>query len=216
MHFILYTIYAIITLKLYMLCMPYVCIPIPNAPYNQLSSLHSDVFEMKSLASFPPSDGVSIVSLFKEGGDRDKDWKAIRNKSAYLAAIMKRYAKAGKAAKSDKGERDERYERGENPAPCAASPQAKEGEDPLPETIDDGEDDLGDGAGEGQGMLEGLEGVGRVEGVERVEGAEGADFDEIDRLTALPVEADSLLYALAVCAPYSAMKNFKYKVSNLG
>ncbi|XP_067939413.1 ribosome quality control complex subunit NEMF-like [Watersipora subatra] len=34
----------------------------------------------------------------------------------------------------------------------------------------------------------------------------------LDTLTGLPVEVDTLLYAIPFCAPYSALQNFKYKV----
>ena len=39
-------------------------------------------------------------------------------------------------------------------------------------------------------------------------------FGELDELTGQPVADDELLFALPVCAPYSALLNYKYKVSN--
>ena len=46
---------------------------------------------------------------------------------------------------------------------------------------------------------------------EILEGAENS-VDEtgvLDTLTGLPVEEDTLLYAIPFCAPYSALHNFK-------
>ena len=37
-------------------------------------------------------------------------------------------------------------------------------------------------------------------------------FGELDELTGQPVLEDELLFALPVCAPYSALLNYKYKV----
>ena len=37
-------------------------------------------------------------------------------------------------------------------------------------------------------------------------------LDEIDKFTYNPFEDDQLLHALPMCAPYSVVKNFKYKI----
>ncbi|CAM9850491.1 unnamed protein product, partial [Choristocarpus tenellus] len=48
------------------------------------------------------------------------------------------------------------------------------------------------------------------EGVE--DGTAAAAASDLDRLTGKPLNDDVLLYAVAVCAPYMSLRDFKYKV----
>eukprot|EP01035_Chromulina_nebulosa_P016824 gene16824-22308_t len=41
---------------------------------------------------------------------------------------------------------------------------------------------------------------------------EGKLADELEKLTGIPLADDVLLYAVPMCAPYSALQNFKYKI----
>eukprot|EP01117_Protostelium_nocturnum_P006408 TRINITY_DN2310_c0_g4_i1.p1 TRINITY_DN2310_c0_g4~~TRINITY_DN2310_c0_g4_i1.p1 ORF type:complete len:1128 (-),score=530.66 TRINITY_DN2310_c0_g4_i1:37-3420(-) len=50
------------------------------------------------------------------------------------------------------------------------------------------------------------------ENVNELEDDEKAKLAEIDSLTATPLPDDVLLFAIPVCAPYSTMSNYKYKV----
>ena len=45
--------------------------------------------------------------------------------------------------------------------------------------------------------------------------AEGRLANEVDKLTGCPVEDDNLLFAIPVCAPYTSMQTFKYKIKLL-
>lgn len=45
--------------------------------------------------------------------------------------------------------------------------------------------------------------------------AEGRLANEVDKLTGCPVEDDNLLFAVPVCAPYTSMQSFKYKIKLL-
>ena len=40
-------------------------------------------------------------------------------------------------------------------------------------------------------------------------------LNEINLLTGLPRENDTILYALTMCAPYSSITNYKYRVKLL-
>jgi len=50
------------------------------------------------------------------------------------------------------------------------------------------------------------------EDVQELEDEEKDKLSEIDSLTAVPLTDDVLLFAIPVCAPYSAMSNYKFKV----
>jgi len=50
------------------------------------------------------------------------------------------------------------------------------------------------------------------ENVQDLEDEEKDKLTELDSLTGIPVPDDVLLFAIPVCAPYSAMNNFKFKV----
>lgn len=52
----------------------------------------------------------------------------------------------------------------------------------------------------------------KEENVEEVDEEEKGKLTEIDQLTGCPFQDDVLLYAVPVCAPYSVLQKYKYKV----
>ena len=78
----------------------------------------------------------------------------------------------------------------------------------------------GEGEGEGEGVLSRrerkkleqaeIEAINDEEGINDEE--DGHMADDHDKLVGFPMPGDSVLYAVPMCGPYSAMQNFKYRI----
>jgi hypothetical protein len=142
-----------------------------------------DAFEIRCLASFSSVQGVAILNLFREG----KNLLKVGNKSGFLAGIMRRFTKDETMpvmVDSDKVVPEENSIEEETDV-ISRRERKKIDKQQVFEIIDQ-------------------------EGI--MDEEEGKQADEIEKITGCPVAEDKLLYAIPICAPYSSLQNFKYKV----
>lgn len=166
-------------------------------------------FEIKSLAAFPPEQGVEILYLFSEGANLKK----AGNKSGFLAGIMRRYA-ASKAAERELSENAPQQKVTGADGSVEHDKGNDGGEGAGGEGVSDGDDDGGEAAlsrraQKKQEQAE-IQAIIDQEGI--AEEDEGKQADEVEKLTGVPTAEDVLLYAVPVCGPYASLQNFKYKV----
>jgi hypothetical protein len=160
-------------------------------------------FELKSLGALPVEAQAEALHKFEQA-----DLKAIGNKSGLLSGIMHRLA-------AELGKGDSRPAR-ESGGGGGSGGTGREGDNKGV-----GELATGDGAGESSraakkrlelAMKELLAAEGFAEAEDEDASAAGSYVVELNKLTGLPRPDDTLLFAVPVCAPYAAVKNYKYKV----
>jgi len=147
-----------------------------------------DAFEISTLAAFKPEHGLKILELFTEDGSLQR----IRNKSGFLAGIMRRYSKT--IATSDSGGVDDNSKLAEDMEAVR---------DTADMTTESRRERKKKEQMEIQAILE-------EEGI--LDEQEGKQADELEKLTGMPLPEDVLLYAVPVCGPYCSMQNMKYRV----
>ena len=171
---------------------------LPAATQDRLAALQEahvlqmhelGAFELKSLGALPlESQGVALQKF------EEADLKAIGNKSGLLSGIMHRLAAelSKKGAEKKGGARDQASEASVSESSGESSRAAKK-----------------------RAELE-MKELLAAEGVVEVEDdgtrQAGSYVVELNKLTGLPRPDDTLLFAVPVCAPYAAVKNYKYKV----
>ncbi|KAJ1435197.1 hypothetical protein B484DRAFT_359243 [Ochromonadaceae sp. CCMP2298] len=168
-----------------------------------------DAFEMGILGEFSPQQGVEILALFGEGVVEKQ--MSVGNASGFLAGIMRRYA--------GQVERRAEAEAAEAAAAVAAvvEVEAERAEAGAGEAVGrkkkaSGDKDKDKGAGE-KGGEPSPEELAEMQALLEQQGGEDEEVhDNVEQLTGFPKPEDELLYALPVCAPYSSLQHFKYKV----
>ena len=154
----------------------------------QVLQLHElGAFELKALGALPlESQGVALQKF------EEADLKAIGNKSGLLSGIMHRLAaeESKKGAEKKGAVREDEASSGE---PTGESSRAAKKRAELE-------------------MKELLAAEGVVEVEDDGAGQAGSYVVELNKLTGLPRPDDTLLFAVPICAPYAAVKNYKYKV----
>ena len=134
--------------------------------------------ELSQLATFSESEGLEVLELF--AGEDGVNFDKKGNKSAFLAGVMRRFAK----------------ERGSGAARPKSSKAATKSNAGLASSIDPDRAAI-------QSILE-------DEGI--LDEEEGRAADEPEKLSGLLLADDVLLYAVPVVGPYSALRDFKYRV----
>jgi len=152
-----------------------------------------DSFELSTLATFTPQEGVEILRLF----DCDNALK-IGNKTGFLAGIIRRFSKKKIAVTEEKHFQTQEPERDEEDGGLLGP-----GGTSVEQRTHSRREKKRNEAQEIQLILE-------EEGV--LDEEEGKQAEEVEKLTGCPVPLDVLLYAIPVCGPFSALRNFKYKV----
>ena len=142
-----------------------------------------DTFELTTLGTFTPDEGIEILALF----DCEK-CASIGNKSGFLAGIMRRYSKNKKESSNERQK-------------LITSNDVKV--DSL-----DNEDEDNTGTTEGISRRERkkieakeIQMILQEEGM--LDEQEGRLADELEKLTGAPLPEDVLLYAVPVCGPFT-------------
>ena len=179
-----------------------------------------DGHEIKTLATFSETDGISVLDLFRDGDNLSK----VGNKSGFLAGIMRRFSKEALAAgasstKSAMGLSSSANSSSNSNSNSSSSVYADEGGGGGG-GIDADTDKLDDADANEESALsrrerkrkeqQEIQSILEEEGV--LDEEEGRQADEINKLTGKPLPEDVLLYAVPVCGPYSAIRSFKYSV----
>jgi len=161
-----------------------------------------DPFELTTLGTFSPEEGLEILSLFD-----CENCTGIGNKSGFLAGIMRRFSK-NKEKNIIKQRQQEQAKVNLQGEDIQNSENFEEDDDAL---------DLEPNATSAISRRERkkveakeIQMILQEEGV--LDEQEGKLADELEKLTGIPMTSDVLLYAVPVCGPFAALKNLKYKV----
>jgi len=142
------------------------------------------VEHLSTLSAFSDAEGLEILQLF-ESGLQDKT-KSGGSKSAFLAAIMQRYRREKENQKKE-GTKDKQMVK------KAASSAAELASESEGEQVDGGSERVADDA-------------------DLLDADELSFDDDIDSITGHPTPEDVILYAIPCCGPFSAIKQFKFRV----
>jgi len=172
---------------------------LPPAVAQALSALHSasppllregDVGsdELRALAAFDEAAGLEVLALFS-GVDGANLLKG-GNKSAFLSGVMRRYAKehagsgAGARAGAGAGAKQQMPKPKPKSKPAAVEVSASDQKE--------------------------IDTIMEEEGI--LDEEEGRAADDHDKLSGSLLPDDVFMYAVPVVGPYTALRNFKYKV----
>ena len=162
--------------------------------------------EVTQLAALGEEAGLAVLVLFAGEGGVNLQKKG--NKSAFLAGVIRRYAKEhGLAGAGGRAPKPGSSKAGPKSAGSAGSAGSAASSAASAAGQAEGE---GEGEGEGEADRALIQSILEEEGI--LEEEEGRQADEQEKLSGLVLPEDVLLYAVPVVGPYSALRNFKFKV----
>ncbi|KAG5190531.1 hypothetical protein JKP88DRAFT_352683 [Tribonema minus] len=197
-----------------------------------LKATELDAFELRALSRFEPDDALRILERFAEA-----DLRKVGNKSGFLAGIMRKYGStlqatapppppaAASAAAAQQQQQGGQPQEGEQPAATTEDDPAAADMASATDNSDESgpEEDGGEGKESRRAAKKRCEEELKQLVLEEGEGGEGGEggadaalaleaASVLDALTGVPLVNDILLHAVPVCAPYSCLQRYKFKV----